>query len=216
MARIIFYLIVFSLVLKHSPKTFAQQAHVNEFEIAPRAFLNELGSSILQEQETVDLGRCDCETEDYRGFRFIFGEVEFMKYGRISAGEVISKCPIHHNGAISEVDGFSVCANQPGGRIYQLITYRNCAESWKLKIYNSDDVVIFSETYKVEELTASGVLERPGFENFFSFKIDLTGKQYADCSSNGNYYTIVIESYDSEGLVCATVKSPYIIFSCPN
>jgi hypothetical protein len=145
----------------------------------------------------------DCDCGDDSELSDVFDELEWNKYKKVSSSEYI-------------VDGYLFFSNQAGGRVYNLITTRNCASSWKLKIYNNSNEMFYSKTYNTEAVTISGILSKPGFEDYFVFKIDLSEEKYADQWCGDCYFKMVIEGFDSNGDACSKHTTPFLILTkCP-
>ncbi len=145
-------------------------------------------------------GDYECDCGDGAELQDLFGEIEWGKYSEVSARTHL-------------IDGFHFFSNQAGGRIFHLITTRNCAASWQLRIFNRDQDEFYSEVYTREDVLDSEILKRPNFDEYFVFKIDLSAWEYMDQWYGDNYFRIVIESLDPDGAKCDTHKTPYVIFS---
>ena len=142
--------------------------------------------------------QCDCgndsELED------LFGVIDWSKYEEVTS-------------STHSTDGFLFYSSKSGGREFYLITTRNCAANWQLKIYNKDQDLFYNEPYDFEDLTDQDILKRPNFSKYFAFKINLTPREYAEQWYGDNYFKIVIESLDPDGKKCDTHKTPNVIFS---
>jgi hypothetical protein len=141
-----------------------------------------------------------CNCVDGPPMESIFGEIPWEKYKYYQ----------------QDISGYQFYSNQAGGFVFNLITTRNCATNFKLKIINAAGDIILKKNYSLEDVTSSHILERPEMKECFVFSFSLSGPEYKKEWFGANYHYIEIDSYSGEDGnrdECETYKSPILIFT---
>lgn len=156
-----------------------------------------------QPESASEVEACNCATGPK--MKDVFGKVDWLKYHSINSTEDV-------------VDGFKFYSRQSGGRIFDLITTRVCANRFKLKIFNKDGEEIWQKTYSLADVTSSSILtdsKKFSLENNFVFKMDLTQLDPEQWRGD-NFFQVQIDAMDEESNRCSPYRSPYLVFTkCP-
>ena len=146
---------------------------------------------------------CNCATGPK--MKDVFGKVDWLKYHSINSTEDV-------------VDGFKFYSRQSGGRIFDLITTRVCANRFKLKIFNKDGEEIWQKIYSLADVTSSSILtdsKKFSLDDNFVFKMDLTQLDSEQWRGD-NFFQVQIDAMDEESNRCSPYRSPYLVFTkCP-
>jgi len=156
-----------------------------------------------QQETDAEVEACNCSNGPK--MKDVFGKVDWLKYHSINSTEDV-------------VDGFKFYSRQSGGRIFDLITSRVCANRFKLKIFNKDGEEIWQKTYSLSDVTSSSILtdsKKFNLDENFVFKMDLTQLDPEQWRGD-NFFQVQIDAMDEESNRCSPYRSPYLVFTkCP-